>query len=228
MGLPSICISTADNQEQQVADLNDKGLIIALQKYQDISDSIQLALLSLNADERRLSAISKSVYELVDGCGLGKVSRIFFTQDIEMRLANTADSKNIFYWRNHPLTRKHSGSCNEIEWAEHEKWFANKCGQPKHPILIGHIQGKPIGVVRFDIQENFADVSIYRVPNSGHHGAGHKLLCEAEAWLKLNHPHVVAIHALVLQANERSKKLFEKSHYVKHADSAQIEFVKQL
>jgi len=228
MGLPSICISTADNQEQQVADLMDKGLIIALQKYQDISHSIKLALLSLKGDSSRLSAMSKSVYDWVDGNGIGKVSSFFFSKDIEIRLANATDSKNIFSWRNHPTIRNHSRLSDEIEWTEHEKWFSNKCEHPNHPILIGQIEGQAIGVVRFDIRENLADVSIYRVPDSGLHGTGHKLLCEAEAWLKLNHPYVVAVHALVLKENKPSQKLFEKSNYLKYSDSAQIEFVKQL
>jgi UDP-2,4-diacetamido-2,4,6-trideoxy-beta-L-altropyranose hydrolase len=228
MGLPSICISTADNQEQQVSDLMDKGLIVALQKNQDVSALIKYALVMLKDDASRLGAMSKTVYDWVDGNGIEKVESFLFPKEIEIRLANEADSKNIYSWRNHPMIRKNSGSTSEIEWAEHEKWFANRCGQPHHPILIGYIQNQPIGVVRFDIRENFADVSIYRVPNSGHQGIGKTLLCEAEAWLKINHPYVVAVHAWVLQENELSKKLFEKSHYLKHADSAQIEFVKQL
>jgi UDP-2,4-diacetamido-2,4,6-trideoxy-beta-L-altropyranose hydrolase len=228
MGLPSICISTADNQEQQVSDLMDKGLIVALQKKQDVSGLIKHALVMLKDDGSRLGAMSKTVYDWVDGSGIDKIASFLFSKDIEIRLANATDSKNIYSWRNHPTIRKHSGSSNEIELAEHEKWFANRCGQPHHPILIGHIQNQPIGVVRFDIRENFANVSIYRVPDSGYQGIGKNLLCKAEAWLKLNHPHVVAVHAWVLQENERSKRLFEKSHYVKHADSAQIEFVKKL
>jgi UDP-2,4-diacetamido-2,4,6-trideoxy-beta-L-altropyranose hydrolase len=228
MGLPSICISTADNQEQQVSDLMDKGLIVALQKNEDVSGLIKHALVELKDDASRLGAMSKTVYDWVDGNGIDKVASFLFPKDIEIRLANEADSKNIYSWRNHPMIRKHSVCASEIEWAEHEKWFANRCGQPHHPILIGHIKNQPIGVVRFDIREKFADVSIYRVPHSSHHGVGRKLLCEAEAWLKLNHPYVVAVHAWVFQENEQSKRLFEKSHYVKHADSAQIEFVKQL
>lgn len=228
MGLPSMCISTADNQEQQVSDLMDKGFIVALQKNQDVSELIKYALLMLHDDPSCLAAMSKTVYDWVDGSGIDKVARFLFPKDIEIRLANAADSKNIFSWRNHPTIRKHSVSSNEIEWVEHEKWYANRCEQPHHPILIGHIQQQPIGVVRFDIRENFADVSIYRVPDSGHPGIGENLLFEAEVWLKRNHPYVVAVHACVLQANQRSKKLFEKSHYVKHADSAQIEYVKKL
>jgi len=228
MGLTSICTSTADNQEQQVADLMSKGLIIALQKNQDVKELMKLALLRLNGDSSRLSAMSKTVYDLVDGNGTSKVACFIFPEVIKIRLANLSDSKNIFIWRNHPTIRNHSRSSNEIEWAEHEKWFAKRCGQHNHPILIGQVQGQPVGVVRFDIRDNLAEVSIYRVPDSSLHGTGHKLLCEAEGWLKLNHPYVVAVHAQVLKENELSKRLFEKSQYVKHADSAQIQFVKQL
>jgi UDP-2,4-diacetamido-2,4,6-trideoxy-beta-L-altropyranose hydrolase len=228
MGLPSICISTANNQEQQVSDLMDKGLVIELQKNKDVSELLKHTLAMLKDDESRLRAMSKSVYDLVDGNGVGKVASFLLPKGIEIRLANKSDSKNIFSWRNHPTIRNNSLSSDEIKWPEHEKWFSDVCGKPSHPILIGYIQGHPIGVVRFDIQANVADVSIYRVPDSGHHGTGYKLLCEAEAWLKINHPQVVAVHALVLKENEPSKNLFEKSRYVKQADSAQIKFVKQL
>jgi L-amino acid N-acyltransferase YncA len=206
----------------------DKGFIVPLQKKQDVAELIKNALLMLKDDASRLAAMSKTVHSYVDGNGVEKIASFLFPKDIAIRLANAADSKNIFSWRNHPTIRKHSGSSNEIEWVEHEKWFVNRCGKPHHPILIGHIQQQPIGVVRFDIRENLADVSIYRVPDSGHPGIGKNLLCKAEAWLKHNYPYVVAVHACVLQANERSKKLFEKSQYVKHADSAQIEFIKKL
>jgi len=228
MGLPSICISTANNQDQQVTDLMNKGLIISLQKNQNVSDLIKHTLVKLKGDASRLREMSNSAYKFVDGNGINKVSCVLFSQDIEIRLANLSDSKNIFFWRNHPNIRNYSSSTDEIEWAEHEKWFASRCGHNNHPILIGYLQGQPIGVVRFDIKGNFADVSIYRVPDSGHYGIGKKLLCEAEAWLKINHPHIATINAFVLKKNKLSQKFFKKSQYIKHADSAEVEFVKQL
>jgi UDP-2,4-diacetamido-2,4,6-trideoxy-beta-L-altropyranose hydrolase len=228
MGLPSICISTAKNQEQQVDDLDRNGLIIALPKDKDLVAQMKLAFTKLKEDSSRLSAMSQNVYDLVDGNGIDKVARFMFPQAMEMRLANGSDSKDIFSWRNHPTIRHHSRSEKEIDWADHEKWFANRCGHPNHPILIGAVKGQAVGVVRFDIRDGVAEVSIYRVPDSGYRGIGHPLLFEAETWLKRNHPEVVVLQAQVLQENEPSKKLFEKLHYVKHVDAAHIEFVKPL
>jgi RimJ/RimL family protein N-acetyltransferase len=228
MGLPSICISTAENQAQQIEDLDRNGLIIALPKDKDFVAQMKLAFTRLKKDSRRLSAMSQNVYDLVDGNGSHQVAGLLFQQAIQMRLANANDSQDIFSWRNHPTIRHHSISEKEIDWADHEKWFANRCGHPNHPILIGEVKGQAVGVVRFDIRDCVAEVSIYRVPDSGHRGIGHPLLLEAETWLKRNHPEVVALHAQVLQENEPSKKLFEKLHYAKHIDAAHIEFVKPL
>jgi UDP-2,4-diacetamido-2,4,6-trideoxy-beta-L-altropyranose hydrolase len=228
MGLPSICISTADNQEQQVDDLDRKGWVIALPKDRDLVAQMKLAFTKLKEDSSLLSAMSQTVYDLVDGNGSHQIARLMFSQAIEIRLANASDSKDIFAWRNHPTIRHHSISEEEIDWVDHEKWFANRCGHPNHLILIGEVKGQAVGVVRFDIRDCVAEVSIYRVPDSGHRGIGHPLLYAAETWLKRNHPEVVALHAQVLQENEPSKKLFEKSHYVKHMDAAHIEFVKPL
>ncbi len=228
MGLPSICISTVDNQRQQLADLQLEGLIIGQEKNQQAIDFLNQALLVLKSNSKCQIEMSEKNYQLVDGYGASKVSKLISLCNIEMRLATKADSKNIFTWRNHPRIRSSSISSDEVQWVEHEKWFDQRCGQFNHPILIGEVEKKPIGVVRFDIRENFAEVSIYLVPESGNHGLGRTLLSEAEGWLKKNHPYVVAVHAHVLQENETSKKLFTNLHYVKHADADQIEFVKQL
>jgi UDP-2,4-diacetamido-2,4,6-trideoxy-beta-L-altropyranose hydrolase len=228
LGLPSICISTADNQRQQLVDLKLDGLIIASEHYLNAIEFLDQTLLLIKSESSFQEAMSKKIYQLVDGYGAIKVGRQIFLQDIEMRLASKLDSKNIFAWRNHPTIRSNSFFPNKIQWAEHEKWFDQRCGQFNHPILIGEIENKPIGVVRFEIRENFAEVSIYLVPNSGNHGLGKNLLIEGERWLKLNHPNVVMVHALVLKENTSSKKLFTNLHYVQRADTTPLEFVKQL
>jgi len=228
MGLPSICISAADNQRQQLTDLQLEGLIISQKQNSHAIEFLSQALRVLKSGSNFQTEMSEKIYQLVDGYGASKVSHLIFSRNIEMRLANKLDSKNLFTWRNHPTIRSNSLSANEIQLTEHEKWFDQRCGQLNHPILIGEIEKKPIGVVRFDIRENFAEVSIYLVPESGNHGLGRNLLSQAEKWLKTNHPHVVAVHAQVLQENESSKRLFTNLHYVKHADAAQIEFVKKL
>lgn len=228
MGLPSVCISTADNQCQQMADLQFEGLIFGAHKNADLSEALYEALLELKCGSYFYKNMSEKISHLVDGHGAIRVNRILIAPNIDMRLANKTDSINIFTWRNHPSIRHRSLSSNEIEWADHEKWFSQICGQINQPILIGEFEKKSIGVVRFDIRENLAEVSIYLVPESGNRGLGRKLLSEAEQWLRANRPNVLAICANVLPDNESSIKLFTTLRYVKHAGPTQNEFVKKL
>lgn len=228
MGLPSICISTVENQEQQVADLMNENLVIAKQRKQNVFEFIERVLIEVKRKPNYLANMSKSVYDLVDGNGVKKIAISLIVHGLKIRMAKLSDSKNIFNWRNHPKIRSNSRSTELIEWTDHEKWFVNTCGHKNSPILIGEIEGQALGVVRFDIQESCAEVSIFRVPYAGHKGVGRKLLIEAESWLKLNHPDVKVLHAQVLKKNELSINLFEKSQYVKIARAAHIEFVKQL
>ena len=135
---------------------------------------------------------------------------------------------NIFTWRNHPNIRHNSRSTDEISWAEHEKWFDHRSGKADQPILIGEINTEPVGVVRFDIDDDIAEVSIYLVPDSGKSGLGRILLSQAECWLKKHHPNLMAIRAKVLSQNIPSKKLFQSLQYVPKSDASQIEFVKNI
>ncbi|PIT76123.1 UDP-2,4-diacetamido-2,4,6-trideoxy-beta-L-altropyranose hydrolase [Limnohabitans sp. B9-3] len=228
MGLPSICISTADNQRQQIADLQFEDLVFAPKQKMPAIEFLNQVLRELKSGLNFRAEMSEKIYQLVDGHGVVKVSNLIFSGDITMRLADKLDSKNIFTWRNHPTIRSKSLSADEIQWVAHEKWFDQRCGQLHNPLLIGEIDKKPVGVVRFDITETLAEVSIYLVPESGNHGHGRKLLGAAEDWLKTHHPHVDALHAKVLQQNESSKRLFANLNYIKHVDADPIEFVKKL
>ncbi len=228
MRLPSICISSSENQRQQIIDLEIEGLVIAPNKNKDLIDSICQTLCEIKSKSNLHKEMSEKNFHLVDGNGVIRLSKVLLARKIQMRLADKEDTRNIFGWRNHPSIRRNSRSADEIQWVDHEKWFSQRSGQINQPILIGEIEKKPVGVVRFDIRENFAEVSIYLVPDSGNHGLGRNLLSEAEAWLKTNHPHVVAVHAEVLHANESSKRLFTNLHYVKHAGVDQLLFIKKL
>ena len=96
------------------------------------------------------------------------------------------------------------------------------------PMLIGEINSQPVGVVRFDIANQEAKVSIYLVPESGIRGWGGCLLEQAENWLRQHYPEVVKLYAQVLPNNEPSKKLFDRLNYNMTASTPQLEFVKEL
>jgi UDP-2,4-diacetamido-2,4,6-trideoxy-beta-L-altropyranose hydrolase len=227
LGLPSICIVTADNQRQQVADLHKEGLIIALNNNINCTEAIYEALLQLRTAPNQLHLVSKKITEMVDGYGVSRVAHYLVSCNLFVRLATESDSKNIFTWRNHPLIRSASLSTHEINWVDHEAWFSNKLMQSTCPILIGEISNRPVGVVRFDVNEKIAEVSIYLVPEPSNRGLGRKLMSTAEKWLSENFPKVETLRAFVIPENGPSIRLFSSLQYAKTTSAPQIEFEKK-
>jgi UDP-2,4-diacetamido-2,4,6-trideoxy-beta-L-altropyranose hydrolase len=133
---------------------------------------------------------------------------------LQVRLAAKVDIDNIYKWRNNPLIRQNSVNPKIISLAEHEKWFEECLNRSNNIILIGEINSMPVGVVRFEIEKNKAEVSIYLVPDSGVRGCGFYLLSQAETWLKMHIENVKYLNAKVLQNNEPSNKLFVKLNYI--------------
>jgi RimJ/RimL family protein N-acetyltransferase len=80
-------------------------------------------------------------------------------------------------------------------------------------LLIGVCFNGPVGVVRFDINGDAAETSIYLIPDSEYSGQGRNLLNSAEQWLKTNRPEIKSISARVLGNNHKSKNLFLRSNY---------------
>jgi UDP-2,4-diacetamido-2,4,6-trideoxy-beta-L-altropyranose hydrolase len=228
MGLPSICISTATNQSKQIIDLQRVGLVISPLPDQDMDEFFSHALGIVSSDQALLRRISSRIFEMVDGNGASKVGNLIVPPHIKMRLADQSDSLNIFTWRNHPTIRDNSISTKEISWAEHEKWYGQQSGKASRPIFIGEAKCKPVGVVRFDIADDMAEVSIYLVPNSDSSGLGRSLLSQAECWLKEHYPSLLFVRAKVLEKNIPSIKLFQSLQYVQQNDATQIEFLKKI
>ena len=228
MGLPSVCMITAENQRQQLQDLQSAELVNASTSQENAITFLSSYLKDLSTSFKSRQVQSQRMMALVDGRGTGKVANKLNAQVVQMRLAEAKDAQAIFNWRNHPLVRNHSGNTQEINWEEHREWFEQRLSDTSGPILIGEVNSQALGVVRFDISNHEAMVSIYLVPDSGLKGWGGCLLEQAENWLRQHHPGVVKLHAQVLPNNEPSKKLFDKLNYNLAASMPQFEFVKEL
>jgi RimJ/RimL family protein N-acetyltransferase len=226
MGLPSVCIATADNQRQQLTDLQDAGLLIATTDSADSKKFLKQTIAKLMTTGSYLQGLSQRGAAFVDGTGVCQVLAVLKAQMLHIRLANIHDSPHIFNWRNHPQIRSISSNTKEISWSDHTQWFDNRLRSDHGPLLIGEIRDQAIGVVRFDIYESSAEVSIYLVPDSGLKGWGSLLLSHAESWLQRHFPQVVTLHAKVLPDNEPSKKMFAKLNYVAIETHSPLEYVK--
>lgn len=215
MGLPALAISVADNQRQLVEDAAAAGLLYASDSVANLGLHIQ-ALLD-NTALRQLIAVNG--WQTVDGRGIERVVRYLGCSTISMRLAVADDSVALFEWRNHPRIRQVSRSTALIAFDDHQRWLQATLVNPNRVLLIGMQDQLPIGVVRFDINETDAEVSIYLVPEIQKTGLGTQLLHSAELWLTQHRPEIEHIVAVVLGNNQPSHRLFAGSGYLPDSTS---------
>ncbi len=91
---------------------------------------------------------------------------------ITLRLATLEDREMIFRWRNDPFIVAHGSWHRAIEWAEHEKWFAETVrGTHRRMFIILH-GNEPIGQIRFDCEQSDCVISVYLMPPHTGHGWG--------------------------------------------------------
>ena len=79
--------------------------------------------------------------------------------------------------------------------------------------MVGHSNGSPIGVLRYDIEYNTVECSVYLVPGLSGRGLGTALLKEGSEWVKKELPDIKQMIAKVLSKNISSIRVFTKAGY---------------
>lgn len=217
LGLPTMAFIAAENQEKLIYDAAKAGLIIAAGNVNDAL-SIDIAVVTKKIVEvlknkKLLSDISRMGMSLVTGDGVEKVRRAMRISGLRIRRANIHDSEKLFNWRNHSSIRIVSHTQVLITRVEHEKWFRKILSDVTRVLLLGVWQEKEIGVVRFDLKQNIAEISIYLNPELELKGWGNDLLFEAEIYLGRNYPSIDIINAHILPENVISQRFFERHGY---------------
>ncbi len=169
-------------------------------------------LLMENSSLRRFLSIKSS--ETVDGKGAYRVAKALRSEiEINLRHANKLDEKSLFDWRNHPKIREVSFNKSEITWEQHHDWFSASLLNSNRFLLIGEYKNKPVGVVRFDLQNDGAEISIYLVQENESYGLGLPLIRSAEKWICENHNGIKRLNANVLESSKLSQEFFIKAGY---------------
>ena len=213
LGVPSLVMSVADNQSDQIAAAASEGLVYAPERTGDCTALIERHAMALIENRSLRQMISRRSMQAVDGDGASRVVGRMRCIDIEIRAANMNDARDLFEWRNDPSVRAVSRTADVIDWDAHRIWLASVLNTSSRPLLIGQCGGSAVGVVRIDVQGAEADISIYLVPGVHPPGQGRGLLRSAERWLADNRPEVGRIRAQVLTGNERSERMFLGAGY---------------
>ena len=213
LGLPTISFSIAENQHKLIVDAALAGLLYAPISRRNLVEVIRHHVDSLLENPALIKLISNTAMKFVDGKGSLRIISAMGINPIEIKQAGKDDSINIYEWRNNKKIRDVSINSGAISWEEHQRWFDAVLTDKNRELIIGRTENKPVGVVRFDIENDVAEISIYLVPEGGFAGQGRNLLMSAERWLKAHRPEIKCIHASVLAENDASKNLFFASSY---------------
>jgi UDP-2,4-diacetamido-2,4,6-trideoxy-beta-L-altropyranose hydrolase len=224
VGLPCLTMSLAKNQEELVRDSARAGLLYAPSVA--FSDPVGLArhLHALLENSPLLTSLSLRCLKLVDGRGTQRVLRAMGVMNVAVRPAILADAGPLFEWRNHASIREVSRTANALDWSGHQSWVASVLADSDRVLLIGEVAALPVGVVRFDVSNDTAEVSIYMVPGQEGRGYGTELLMVAEGWFSRHRPEVHILEAEILGGNDAARNLFRRACY----DVSRARFVKRI
>jgi len=213
LGLPALSFCLAENQTKQIKDAAQTGILLAPHVEKNVKETILRHLQPILENPSLLKLISNVGTGLVDGKGVLRVASKLTAGEIAIRRATEQDMLYVYRWRNHPTILVTSTNRNPILLETHQQWFKSVMQDLNRDLLIGVSKGHSVGVVRFDIGGDKAEVSIYVIPDGQSVGQGRNLLLAAEDWLRVNRPGVRSIRAQVLKDNLNSHNLFLNSSY---------------
>lgn len=225
LGVPSLVLGVADNQRAILYALAEAGYVLAIPHADHLSAAELRSQLRGPWDALRDSALLRQQLAqrsrtLCDGQGALRVARFLRESDpsLRMRRATAEDAVSLWSWRNAPEVRASALHPEEIHWTDHQAWLSRVLADDARDLLIAeHCDDwgswQPVGVVRYDVSHDQAEVSIYLCPGLAGQGWGRRVLREGEHWLRMARPALRQLTAVVRQDNPVSRRLFIGAAY---------------
>jgi len=214
VGIPSLLVAVAENQESVGAALEQAGYVTYLGKSPDITVQDYAGFLQALPHLRgELQRQAKRGSDLVDGRGALRIASRMLYWWLALRVVTLEDSRTIHAWRNSEEVRRCSFDQEPIPLEKHDAWLRSALNDPDRMLLIAEYAGEPLGVVRFDCKGMDATVSIFLNPAQIGSGIGPALLRNARRWLARERPTVRRIFADILHHNYASQTLFREAGY---------------
>lgn len=150
-------------------------------------------------------------------------------EEIKIRSAKENDSKDIFEWRNDELTRQMSHTSEIIEWENHNRWFSNSLDSENRILLICEDdRNEKIAIIRFDISESNAIISINLNPNQRGKGIAKSCLIRSIEFFSIEYIEVKNLIAEIKEDNIASQKTFLGIGFTKYDLKDNVGFYKKI
>jgi UDP-2,4-diacetamido-2,4,6-trideoxy-beta-L-altropyranose hydrolase len=212
--LPALVWPVSDNQRAGIDALAQAGAVIApLAEAMRDECAIAQQLAALVANPSLLRVTAQRAAEVCDGRGADRVASLLIPPEIHVRRAVLADAEWMLLWRNHPDIRRYALEASPIDGRTHREWLARTVADQNRVLLIAEDSSGPLAVVRYDIENTCAEVSIYLSPQMIGRGLGYAVLATAEHWLRDVRSDVNLLTARVRPENITSARLFRDAGY---------------
>lgn len=215
MGVPTLCLSLAENQLALAKGLNEAGAALDLGWHATVEPRAikrSVTNLLLSQDSRR--TMNKHGQDLVDGQGVKRVIRLLSHGGLILRPVRSEDRYLIWKWANDPAARANSFSSEPIPWEQHLAWFERRLADPLTKFYLAEdIGANPIGQIRFQVEGEAATVSLSLAPEQRGKGYGSELigLGSQQIW---NCTGIKQIHAYIKSGNDASMRVFARAGYL--------------
>jgi len=203
MGLPSVVVTIAPNQERPIASLAEEGIVICAGRAASVTEAgLAAAIMSALREPLRDPA-------MVDGHGAARVSAAIMppsTSRLRLRRTRIEDARLLFDWRNEAAARAMSFDESLVAWDSHLQWLSDKLADCGTQIFVGEVDGLPVGQARLEFSGAEAVLS-YSI-DSDFRGLGFGTAL-VELVVRSARPRpAVGFRAHVKAHNEASKKIF--------------------
>jgi len=216
LGVPSLVITLAENQQPIVRELASAGAAVELGPGEGLRpEHIAEQLGALLEDAPRREEIARRGRELVDGQGAARIAMHMLGEKLFVREARPEDRRMLWQWVNDPVVRGMSlTGLDHIPWETHVEWFEGKLAEENCLLLVAiDADDVPIGQARFDIEGRVATISISIARDSRGKGRGTSLIRIALARL-FTQTDVREVIAQIRPHNKASRGAFEHCGFV--------------
>lgn len=214
LGLPTICITVAHNQQLNAQLLAQAGGHLYLGAHDTLDPQRLVDAVAVLRHNRELrQSLAERSRALVDGKGAQRVAVALAAPVLALRPATERDATLLFEGRNAAHVRQWAFNRDLIDWDSHVAWLASSLENQQRLILIGDTSQGPVGMVRYDREGDSVEVSIYLFEGHAGVGWGQVLLTSGERFLRRHWLDIRLIKAQVLADNAVSVSLFQKAGY---------------
>ncbi len=128
LGLPSLVMVLAGNQEQGASALGNAGAAWVIREYTDLAEALGMLLRDPGCG--RLARMATAAANVCDGGGTARVIIALAALNGTARPMTQADIDAVLQWRNQPAVRQSMYSQHEIGKQEHLAWFERATQDP--------------------------------------------------------------------------------------------------